>query len=123
MCEQLVHILIANKIVSVAIGVFYVSIIDKYHHICFLPSFMDTPLCYALRAQLGYLFHIGFISCFPCVNVNASFPFFIFFSAASTSHDIIGGTYSGYVCIVTAWSLSYNCEYNNYTRAIILTST
>ena len=40
----------------------------------------------------------------------ASFPFFIFLSAASTSHAIIGGTYSGSVYIVTASSLSYTSE-------------
>ena len=38
------------------------------------------------------------------------FPFFIFLSAASTSLAIIGGISSGSVCIVTAWSLSYNSE-------------
>ena len=36
----------------------------------------------------------------------ASFPFYIFPSAASTSHAIIGGTFSGSVCIVTAWTNS-----------------
>ena len=30
--------------------------------------------------------------------------------AASTSHAVIGGTSLGSVCIVTAWSLSYNSE-------------
>ena len=44
------------------------------------------------------------------VGRYASFPFFIFLSAASTSHAIIGGTSLGSVCIVTAWSLSYNSE-------------
>ena len=58
------------------------------------------------------MFRNGFISCFQWFNVNlyfvASFPSFIFLSAASTSHAIIGSTSSGSVCIVTAWSLSYN---------------
>ena len=50
----------------------------------------------------------------------ASFTFFIFLRAASTSHAIIGGTSSGSVCIVTAWSLSYNSESNYSIRSMIL---
>ena len=46
-------------------------------------------------------------------------PFFIFPSAVSTSHAIIGGMLSGSVCIATAWSLSYNSEYNYYISAMI----
>ena len=50
----------------------------------------------------------------------ASFPFLIFLGAASTSHAIIGDTSSWYVCIFTAWSMSYNSEYNYSIRAMIL---
>ena len=48
--------------------------------------------------------------------LNRSFPapslFFVSTNAASTADAIIGGTSSGSVCIVMAWSLSYNSEYN-----------
>ena len=46
-------------------------------------------------------------------------PFFIFLSAASTYHAIIGGIFSGSVCIATAWSLPYNSEYHSYISAMI----
>ena len=48
------------------------------------------------------------------------FPIFHFPLAASTSHAIIGGTSSGYVCIVTAWSLSYTSEYNYSIHSMVL---
>ena len=64
---------------------------------------------------------------FPAFSISmlagsflASFPFFIFLSAVSTSHAIICDTSSGSVCIVTAWSLSYNSEHNSSIRAMIL---
>ena len=73
------------------------------------------------RSVMHFVYSLA--SCFAMVSSPAfsvsmltgyfpsSFPFFIFLSAASTSHAIIGGTSSGSVCIVTAWSLSYNSEY------------
>ena len=48
----------------------------------------------------------------------APVPFIIFLSADSTSHAIIGGTSSGSVCIVTAWSLSDNSEYNSSIQVL-----
>ena len=67
-------------------------------------------------------FVYSFASCFAMVSSHAfsvsmltrsfpnSFTYFVFLGAAYTSHAIIGGTSSGYVCIVIAWSLSYNSE-------------
>ena len=51
---------------------------------------------------------------------SASSPFFIFLSAVATSHATIGSYFSGYVCIVIAWSLSYNYENNYSIRVMIL---
>ena len=76
-------------------------------------------------------FVYSFASCFtivssPAFSVSmltlsfpASVPFFIFLSHF-TSHAIIGGASLGSVCIVTAWSLSYNSEYNSSIRSMIL---
>ena len=69
------------------------------------------------RSVLHFVYSLA--SCFAMVSFPTfsismlagsfldSFPFFIFLSAVSTSHGIIGDTSSGSVCIVTAWSLSY----------------
>ena len=69
--------------------------------------------CFAMVSSLAFSVFVGNKRC--CVSMltwyfPASFPFFIFVSTASTSYAIIGGTSSGYICIVTSWSLSYNYE-------------
>ena len=103
---------------SWTIKVFYicfsVPFLEKYHHICFLP-------CFSMRRSVLH-FVYSLTSCFAMISspvfsgsmltwsFPVSFPFFILLGAAFTSHAIIGGTSSGYVCIVTAGSLSYNSE-------------
>ena len=84
-------------------------------NITIFASFHVFGMC---RSVMHFVYR--FASCFaivssPAFSVSmstlsstASFPCFIFLSAASTSHAIIGGTSLGSVCIVTAWSLSNN---------------
>ena len=73
--------------------------------------------CFAIVSSPAFSVSL-LISYFP-----ASFPFFIFLNTTSTSLVIIGGTSSGSVCIVTAWSLSYNSEpwsYNYFLGSLCL---
>ena len=98
----------------------------------FLLAFLNNITIFAFFDCLGIrrcVVHFGhsLASCFilgssPAFRVSM-LMLISHFSFYSASHDIIGGTSSGYVCIVTAWSLSYNYEYNNYTRVMILSST
>ena len=57
---------------------------------------------YSLAGYFAMVYSPAFSDSMLTCSFPASFPFYIFPSAASTSHAIIGGTSSGSVCIVTA---------------------
>ena len=84
----------------------------------------DVALCYAFGIVYSVASSFAMVSSSVlmsrCQHDHFRLPshFFIFPSAAHTSHAVIGGTSSGSVCIVTAWSLSYNSKYNYFCCAI-----
>ena len=69
---------------------------------------VSRMFCYSVASYCAMVSSFAFN--LICANLIFSCFFFIFLSAASTFHAIIGGTYSGSVCIVTAWSPSYNSD-------------
>ena len=85
-----------------------ITIFASFHVLGMRRSVMH--FVYILTSCFAMVSYPAFSVSMLTISFSGSFPFFIFVSAASTSHAIIGGTSSGSVCIVTAWSLSYNSE-------------
>ena len=66
----------------------------------------DMHFVYSLAKALAMVSSPAFNVSMLIWSFPVAFPFYIFFSAASTSHVFIDGTSLGSVRIVTVWSLS-----------------
>ena len=66
----------------------------------------DMHFVYSLAKALAMVSSPAFNVSMLTWSFPVAFPFFVFFSAAYTSHVVTDGTYLGSMRIVTVWSLS-----------------
>ena len=87
-----------------------VACFEDYHHLCNFQGcgirLSDMHFVYSVAKALAMVSSPTFNVSMLTWSFPVAFPFFVFFSAAYTSHVVTDGTSLGSVRIVSVWSLS-----------------